>query len=207
METTPRSCIDCGTAGCNHGKGPFPDFCLTENLGPGRAPGGSGPLRGGGKPHPSPGRRRHRMRRLPHSPHPEIGRFAQRIGCRRVGIATCVGLINEARLIARHLRLLGLEVYGVGCKVGMVPKHELGLPWSEEAGNIPATPSCKPRSSTASAPSSTWWSASVWATIPCFTNIPMRRSPPPSPRIGSSPTTPAGALYTGYYKNQLFPGQ
>ena len=34
METTPRSCIDCGTAGCNHGKGPFPDFCLTENLDP-----------------------------------------------------------------------------------------------------------------------------------------------------------------------------
>ena len=46
---------------------------------------------------------------------------------RRIGIATCVGLIEESRIFARILKLNGFDVYGVACKVGSVDKTDIGL--------------------------------------------------------------------------------
>ncbi len=57
----------------------------------------------------------------------EIIEFAKRIGAKKIGIATCVGLIEESRVFAKILRLHGFEVYGIGCKVGSVNKTEIGV--------------------------------------------------------------------------------
>ncbi|MBQ4339618.1 MAG: DUF1847 domain-containing protein [Firmicutes bacterium] len=58
----------------------------------------------------------------------EIVEFAKRIGAAKLGIATCIGLINESRTLAKVLRHHGFEVYGIGCKVACIPKHEVGIP-------------------------------------------------------------------------------
>lgn len=52
---------------------------------------------------------------------------AKRIGAKKIGIATCVGLIEESRIFARILKLNGFDVYGVACKVGSVDKTDIGL--------------------------------------------------------------------------------
>ena len=57
----------------------------------------------------------------------EIMQFATRIGAHKIGIANCVGLINEARIFAQILRARGFEAFGVSCKVGVTPKTELGI--------------------------------------------------------------------------------
>ena len=58
----------------------------------------------------------------------EIAEYAKRMGFTKIGIAACVGLMNEARILARFLRHKGFEVYGVACKAGVIPKHEIGIP-------------------------------------------------------------------------------
>jgi uncharacterized metal-binding protein len=57
----------------------------------------------------------------------EIMDFARRIGAIRLGIAHCVGLIEEAR-IAREIFLSnGFKVDALCCKVGSIEKEKLGL--------------------------------------------------------------------------------
>ena len=58
----------------------------------------------------------------------EIVEFAKKMNYKRIGIATCVGLLKETRIVAKILRSHGFEVYGVGCKVGKVSKQDLGIP-------------------------------------------------------------------------------
>lgn len=53
--------------------------------------------------------------------------FAKRMGFKKIGIATCVGLIRETRMLAKILRYHGFEVYGVVCKVGAQPKTAVGI--------------------------------------------------------------------------------
>lgn len=42
--------------------------------------------------------------------------FAKRIGEKKIGIATCVGLIRETRKLTDILRYHGFEVYGVALR-------------------------------------------------------------------------------------------
>jgi uncharacterized metal-binding protein len=58
----------------------------------------------------------------------EIIAFANRIGAKRIGIATCVGLIEETRVFVKILDAHGLKSYSVLCKVGAVDKTEIGIP-------------------------------------------------------------------------------
>ncbi|HCW50841.1 MAG TPA: metal-binding protein [Clostridiales bacterium] len=57
----------------------------------------------------------------------EIVEFARMIGSRRLGIAFCSGLRREAAAAADIFTHHGFEVYPVACKVGRLPKEELGL--------------------------------------------------------------------------------
>lgn len=57
----------------------------------------------------------------------EIIEFAKRIGAKKIGIATCAGLIEEAKTFAKILEAKGFEHYGVICKVGSVDKTEIGI--------------------------------------------------------------------------------
>ncbi len=53
--------------------------------------------------------------------------YAKRMGFKKLGIATCVGLIRESRMLARILRAHGFEVYSVACKVGAIDKTKVGI--------------------------------------------------------------------------------
>ncbi len=53
--------------------------------------------------------------------------FARRMGYTRLGFAFCAGLQREAALVEEIFTLQGFEVVSVMCKVGSVPKEELGL--------------------------------------------------------------------------------
>lgn len=57
----------------------------------------------------------------------EIILFAKKIGAKKIGIATCVGLMNEAKIFTKILKAKGLESYGVICKVGSIDKTEVGV--------------------------------------------------------------------------------
>ena len=57
----------------------------------------------------------------------EIIEFAKKIEAKKIGIATCVGLINESRIFAKILKKNGFEVHGVACKVGAVEKKKINI--------------------------------------------------------------------------------
>lgn len=57
----------------------------------------------------------------------EVMEFARGIGATRLGIATCVGLIREANLLQEILEANGFQVSSVCCKVGSIPKEDIGL--------------------------------------------------------------------------------
>ncbi|EJW99757.1 protein containing DUF1847 [gut metagenome] len=71
----------------------------------------------------------------------EIMEFARKIKAKRIGIANCIGLINEARIFARILRANGFEPYAVICKVAGKAKSSIGIP--QECENIGAA-MCNP---------------------------------------------------------------
>jgi len=57
----------------------------------------------------------------------EIMNFARRIGAQRLGIASCIGLIREARILQEILEANEFEVDSVCCKVGSIDKEKIGL--------------------------------------------------------------------------------
>lgn len=58
--------------------------------------------------------------------------FARRIGAKKIGIATCVGLLKESQMLARILEENGFEPVSVCCKTGGVDKTEIGLKQEEK---------------------------------------------------------------------------
>ncbi|MDQ0204499.1 DUF1847 domain-containing protein [Pectinatus haikarae] len=57
----------------------------------------------------------------------EIIEFAGRIGAKKIGIATCAGLIEESKIFAEILEAKGFDYYSAICKVGGVDKAEIGI--------------------------------------------------------------------------------
>jgi uncharacterized metal-binding protein len=53
--------------------------------------------------------------------------FARRIGATRIGVATCLGLIDETKILVDVLRLAGFETRTALCKVGSIDKGEIGI--------------------------------------------------------------------------------
>jgi uncharacterized metal-binding protein len=62
----------------------------------------------------------------------EVMSFARRLGVTKLGIASCVGLIREARVLQGIFEANGFEVASVCCKVGSIPKEEIGLTEEEK---------------------------------------------------------------------------
>lgn len=62
----------------------------------------------------------------------EIIEFAKKIGAKKIGIATCIGLIEESKIFARILKKRDLIPYGVACKVGATDKTEVGMDESDK---------------------------------------------------------------------------
>lgn len=73
----------------------------------------------------------------------EIIEFAKRLHFNKIGIATCVGLLNESRIFAKILRKEGFEVYTSACKVGAMKKTVItGL--DEEKTKVTGNVMCNP---------------------------------------------------------------
>ena len=68
--------------------------------------------------------------------------FAHRIGAKKLGIATCIGLIEESRILAKILRLNGFEVYAAACKTGSMLKTDIGVKpeYTCVTGNVMCNP-------------------------------------------------------------------
>ena len=79
--------------------------------------------------------------RLPHAPGvpspvksrvEEIMEFSHRMGYRRLGVAFCVGVKDEAQTLVSILENRDFQVVSVCCKCGMVAKETLGIRQEEQ---------------------------------------------------------------------------
>ena len=57
----------------------------------------------------------------------EIAQFAKKMGYKRLGVAFCLGLRQEAGIFTIILENRGFEVISVCCKVGAIPKETIGI--------------------------------------------------------------------------------
>lgn len=137
-----HSCVDCGTQNCKFKDRTYPDFCPTLNL-------EDADLQwaleryGEGRNHDIMVASAEvefegycQWTRVQ-----EIMKFAHKIGAKKIGIANCIGLINEARTFARILRANGFEPYAIICKVAGKAKSSIGIPKQcEEIGAAMCNP-------------------------------------------------------------------
>jgi len=70
--------------------------------------------------------------------------FAKLMGYARIGIATCVGLLDEAERLSSILRAQGFEALSVCCKAGSIDKLELGLKEKDKVRPGTFEPACNP---------------------------------------------------------------
>ncbi|MHA1252299.1 MAG: DUF1847 domain-containing protein [Candidatus Helarchaeota archaeon] len=74
--------------------------------------------------------------------------FAKKMGYKSIGIACCIGLLNEAKAVAQILKNYNFNVNVVMCKVGGLKKSELGIPdefiMTSKTGYTIGTVSCNP---------------------------------------------------------------
>jgi uncharacterized metal-binding protein len=124
------SCSECGQLHCYRRDKKFPDFCLTEAADPGQLAGSVDTFRGDS--HDAlVARAAAEVEGLYYgkiSRVEEIVSFAKRIAAERIGIASCLGLIDETKIFVKVLRAAGLQPYTVLCKVGSIDKTEVGIP-------------------------------------------------------------------------------
>lgn len=123
------SCIDCHQFGCRKGTGEYPEFCLTKNL--------NADTYKRAMDHYEEEENKRVMVSAALTEHEgycrrtrveEVMHFAHKIGAKKLGIATCIGLIEESRTLAKILRINGFEVVGVACKVSTTKKVDIGIP-------------------------------------------------------------------------------
>ena len=122
------SCVDCAALSCAKGNGEYPAFCPTARMSEEEVGQSANAYREDEfalrvmREASATGTRafsEHLCRAE------EIMDFARRMGYRRIGIATCSGLADYARLYAKVLRIHGFDVFGVACKVGSIPRAKL----------------------------------------------------------------------------------
>ncbi|MBL0224237.1 MAG: DUF1847 domain-containing protein [Geobacteraceae bacterium] len=70
--------------------------------------------------------------------------FAKLMGYRKIGMATCIGLLDESERLASILRAQGFEPQSVCCKAGSIDKMELGLQESDKVRPGTFEPACNP---------------------------------------------------------------
>ncbi len=70
--------------------------------------------------------------------------LAKLMGWRRIGIATCIGLLAETEQLAAILSAQGLEPLSVCCKTGSLDKLRLGLAEADKVRPGTFEPACNP---------------------------------------------------------------
>ena len=62
----------------------------------------------------------------------EIMAFAGKMNYRRLGLAFCFGLREEAKIVGKLFSSVGFDMVSVVCKTGRVPKERIGLDRSQQ---------------------------------------------------------------------------
>ena len=124
-----RSCVDCGSTRCDEESGTYPHFCLSQHMAEGEK---EALIAAYGD------EENYKIMlnaaQIEYEGYCKLCRveetmeFARRMGYKKIGIATCLGLIREARILTKVLRANGFEVFGVGCKAGEIRKTAVGIP-------------------------------------------------------------------------------
>lgn len=122
------SCVDCGVKNCQTRDKEYPEFCLTTGL-------SAETIEKVRKLYEEEENRKVSVISaeienefyLRYTRVQELVEFAKRMGFHKIGIATCVGLLEESRVLARILRKNGFEVYGAACKIGSFEKKSVGV--------------------------------------------------------------------------------
>jgi uncharacterized metal-binding protein len=70
--------------------------------------------------------------------------FARLMGYKKIGMATCIGLLDESERLAKILTAQGFEPVSVCCKAGSIDKLELGLAESDKVRPGTFEPACNP---------------------------------------------------------------
>ena len=70
--------------------------------------------------------------------------LAKMMGFKKIGIATCIGLLAETANLTEILRAQGLEPFSACCKAGSIYKLELGLKEAEKVRPHTFEPACNP---------------------------------------------------------------
>lgn len=131
------SCVDCHVYHCFYEEGKYPDFCLTANLSEETYERAMRELR-----EPENNRVAVAAAQVEYEGYgkrtrvEEVIQFARKIGAKKLGIATCLGLVEESRTLAKILRINGFEVYAAICKTGATPKTDIGIPRECEAVGV-----------------------------------------------------------------------
>ena len=123
-----KTCVDCGILNCQTRDSVYPEFCLTAEL-------SEETIEKVSSLYEDEENRKVSVISaqienefyLRYTRVEEVVEFARRMGYRKIGIATCVGLIDESRVLARILRKNGFEVYGAVCKIGSFLKTGVGV--------------------------------------------------------------------------------
>ena len=57
----------------------------------------------------------------------EVAQFSRKMGYKKLGIAFCLGLKDEAKTLTTILENRSFEVISVCCKAGAIPKERIGI--------------------------------------------------------------------------------
>lgn len=135
----------------------------------------------------------------------ELALFAEKMGMKTLGIAFCVGLSSEARTISEILKKKGFEVHSVCCKVCGIDKDELGVKRMGEGGKEAV---CNPIGQALCLEKcGTDMNVIVGLCIGHDMLFTKRSHAPVTTLIVKDRVlshNPAGAIYTGYYKEKRF---
>ena len=123
------SCADCAQKSCGSLNGQYPAFCITKAMDPALLESSIQEYEAG---------ENKKMMQVAaaceaeyygkNSRLEDTMEFARRMGYRKLGIATCLGLLSETRTLAQILRKHGFEVFAVGCKAGEYLKVDMDIP-------------------------------------------------------------------------------
>lgn len=125
-----RSCIDCGRKACQKSnEALYPDYCLTKNY-PEKQ------LKEITAAYTEPYNQDVMVNaaKIQAEYYEKLTRveetifFAREMRAKKIGIATCTALLKESMTLARILRAHGFQVFSACCKVGAVPKQNIGIP-------------------------------------------------------------------------------
>jgi uncharacterized metal-binding protein len=70
--------------------------------------------------------------------------FARLMGYSKIGIATCIGMLDETERLSAILRTQGFDPQSVCCKAGSIDKLELGLQEHDKVRPGTFEPACNP---------------------------------------------------------------